>query len=143
MTCRKAQLCGSIALGLYAAAMTIAGNAALAQDVPTATIYSSTKIGNTLSLPTDVGVGENGHIYVVDGGNHQVAVFDKTGQRVNTLGERGEENGQFESPVGLGIGRWRNLRRRQGQPAFTSIHKGWPPPKDDRAGGRRQPRRSC
>ena len=88
MTCRKAQLCGSIALGLYAAAMTIAGNAALAQDVPTATIYSSTKIGNTLSLPTDVGVGENGHIYVVDGGNHQVAVFDKTGRRVNTLGRR-------------------------------------------------------
>ena len=105
MTCRKAQLCGAIALGLYTAAMTIAGNAALAQDIPTATIHSSTKVGNALSLPTDVGVGKNGHIYVVDGGNHQVAVFDKTGQRVNTLGERGEEKGQFESPVGLGIGR--------------------------------------
>ncbi len=104
MTCRKEPTFSTTALSLLAAAVTIAGNVALAQDIPTATIHSNAKVGTTLSLPTDVGVGEKGRIYVVDGGNHQVAVFDSTGQRVDTLGERGGENGQFESPVGLGIG---------------------------------------
>ena len=77
---------------------------ALAQDIPTASFQTTNELGAALSMPTDVGIGENGRIYVVDGGNHQVAVFDATGLRVATLGERGGNEGQFESPVGIGIG---------------------------------------
>jgi len=77
---------------------------ALAQDIPTAPFQTINELGAALSMPTDVGVGEKGRMYVVNGGNHQIAVFDAKGLRVATLGERGAEEGQFESPVGLGIG---------------------------------------
>lgn len=100
MTCRKQTISCAVlsAFGLLAVSL------ASAQDFPTASIENIAELGTTLSMPTDVGTGKDGRIYVVDGGNHQVAVFDATGLRVGTIGERGEEHGQFESPVGLGIG---------------------------------------
>jgi DNA-binding beta-propeller fold protein YncE len=76
----------------------------LAQDIPIALFQSVAEMGTQLSMPSDVGVGRDGFVYVVDGGNHQVGVFDATGLRVGNIGERGGEEGQFESPVGLGIG---------------------------------------
>jgi len=57
-----------------------------------------------LSMPSDVVVGEDGSVYVVDGGNHQVAVFDARGQKRTTLGMLGSAEGQFQSPVGIGLG---------------------------------------
>ena len=83
---------------------TFVASNALAEDIPTVTLKTSMEVGTTLSLPTDVGVGKEGRIYIVDGGNHQNAVFDASGVRVATLGERGTGPGQLESPVGLGIG---------------------------------------
>lgn len=80
------------------------GSHALAQDMPTAPFEMLAEAGTTLTMPSDIGIGGSGRIYVVDGGNHQVAVFDAAGARVATLGERGGEDGYFESPVGLGIG---------------------------------------
>jgi DNA-binding beta-propeller fold protein YncE len=82
----------------------IAGGPSFAQDMPTARFETIAKLGSALSMPSDVDAGESGQIYVVDGGNHQVAVYDSAGQRITTLGERGGKNGQFEDPVGLGIG---------------------------------------
>jgi len=89
---------------IFAAFALLICNPALAQDLPTASFQTISELGAALSMPTDVAVGEKGRIYVVDGGNHQIAVFDAAGLRVATLGERGGENGQLESPVGLGIG---------------------------------------
>ena len=95
---------GSARLGLLACVALMSGGLAMAQDIPTVAYDTTMEMGVALSLPTDVGVGEDGRIYVVDGGNHQVAVFDSLGVRIATLGDLGSEPGQFESPVGLGIG---------------------------------------
>jgi len=100
MTCNKQTILNAV----FAALGLLASNLVLGQDIPTVSFQTIAEFGATLSMPSDVGVGEGGRIYVVDGGNHQVAVFDATGQRVATLGERGGERGQFESPVGLGAG---------------------------------------
>ena len=56
-----------------------------------------------LSMPSDVGVGKGGQVYAVDGGNHQVAVFDAAGSRVTSLGMLGSDDGQLVSPLGIGI----------------------------------------
>ena len=90
--------------GLLACAALMSAGLAFAQDIPTSAFDTTKELGVTLSLPTDVGVGKEGKIYVVDGGNHQVAVFDSLGVRIATLGDLGSEQGQFLSPVGLGIG---------------------------------------
>lgn len=100
MTCNRQTILNTV----FAVLSLIASGLALAQEIPTASFQTIAELGTTLSIPTDVDVGVGGRIYVVDGGNHQVAVFDATGQRVATLGERGGERGQFESPVGLGAG---------------------------------------
>jgi len=60
--------------------------------------------GAELSLPTDVEMGRDAKLYVIDSGNHRVAVFDSTGARVAVFGERGDGDGQLESPVGIGLG---------------------------------------
>ena len=56
----------------------------------------------SLSLPTDVAVGKEGHIYVVDGGNHRIVTFDRNGKYLRTCGGKGTGEGQFNSPVGVG-----------------------------------------
>jgi DNA-binding beta-propeller fold protein YncE len=76
-----------------------------AQDLPTSTFYPSATVGESLAMPSDVVVSPSGQVYVVDGGNHKVAVFDAAGNRVATLGERGSEDGQFESPLGIAVNR--------------------------------------
>lgn len=55
-----------------------------------------------LSLPTDVAVGSDGRIFVVDGGNHRIVVFDHNGKYLNTIGRKGSGEGQFRDPVGIG-----------------------------------------
>jgi tripartite motif-containing protein 2/3 len=56
-----------------------------------------------LLMPSDVATGRDGQAYVVDSGNHQVAVFDRTGTRVTSLGMMGEEEGQLMNPLGIGV----------------------------------------
>ncbi|HEY5642354.1 MAG TPA: NHL repeat-containing protein [Woeseiaceae bacterium] len=56
-----------------------------------------------LSMPSDVDVGRDGHVYVVDSGHHQVAVFDATGARITSLGIQGGEEGQLFNPLGIDV----------------------------------------
>lgn len=58
--------------------------------------------GTALSLPSDVAIGSGGRAYVVDGGNHRVAVFSPAGQFLFAIGRKGEGNGEFRDPVGVG-----------------------------------------
>jgi DNA-binding beta-propeller fold protein YncE len=50
------------------------------------------------NLPRDAVVGSDGLLYVVDGGNFRVQVFDANGKFVKTFGTIGRQSGQFSRP---------------------------------------------
>jgi sugar lactone lactonase YvrE len=50
------------------------------------------------NLPRDVAIGKDGHLYVVDGGNFRVQVFDRDGKFIRTFGSVGRQFGQFARP---------------------------------------------
>lgn len=50
------------------------------------------------NLPRDVAVGKNGELYVVDGGNFRIQVFDHDGKFLRTFGEIGKQLGSFGRP---------------------------------------------
>jgi len=56
----------------------------------------------SLTLPTDVAIGTDGRVYVVDGGNHRLAIFSRNGKHLRSVGRRGSRNGEFLNPVGVG-----------------------------------------
>jgi len=53
-----------------------------------------------LQLPSDVAVHQN-KIYVVDGGNHRIVVYDLQGKFLFSFGSKGNKPGQFNYPVGI------------------------------------------
>jgi len=53
--------------------------------------------------PSDIVIGKDFRIYVLDGVNSQVKVFDEKGAFLFSFGSRGNEKGQFQSPLGLAI----------------------------------------
>jgi DNA-binding beta-propeller fold protein YncE len=50
------------------------------------------------NLPRDVAVGKNGQIYVVDGGNFRVQIFDRNGKYLQSFGSVGKQLGNFARP---------------------------------------------
>lgn len=64
-----------------------------------------------LERPVDVAANESGdRIYVLDAGGinsewHRVVVFDSEGNKINEIGKRGAENGQFNLPNQLVVAR--------------------------------------
>lgn len=50
------------------------------------------------NLPRDAVVGADGLLYVVDGGNFRVQVFDGDGKFIKTFGAIGRQTGQFSRP---------------------------------------------
>lgn len=55
------------------------------------------------SRVTAMAVGENGLLYVVDGQERQIRVFDASGRRVGTIGGRGRGPGELESATRFGV----------------------------------------
>ena len=53
--------------------------------------------------PTYLAIDGNGNIYVADGDNIRVQVFDLQGRFLRKWGTYGEEDGQFSFPMGLAI----------------------------------------
>ena len=53
------------------------------------------------NLPRDIAVGRDGRIYVVDGANFRVQVFESDGAYVNTFGSIGVYPGHFSRPKGV------------------------------------------
>jgi sugar lactone lactonase YvrE len=51
--------------------------------------------------PTDVAVGKNNYIYIMDGVNNRVKVFDKKGVFKFSFGGKGTQNGKFNTPIGI------------------------------------------
>ncbi len=56
-----------------------------------------------LLAPRNVAVGPDGNIYVLDTGNHRVAVFDEQGRQLNAWGEQGGGQGMFNEPWGIAV----------------------------------------
>ena len=53
--------------------------------------------------PSDAAIGPNGDIYLVDGVNHRVVVFDSNGKQKFTFGRQGADKGEFKYPLGIDI----------------------------------------
>jgi DNA-binding beta-propeller fold protein YncE len=60
-------------------------------------------ITHNFSEPSDVSVSEDGHIYVVDGVNNKIKVFNKQGEFVFSFGRKGSRHGEFKFPLGIHI----------------------------------------
>jgi len=67
------------------------------------TISSRGKGDGELNLPRDATLGEDGNLYVVDGGNFRVQVFNQQGDFIKSFGDIGRRGGQFSRPKGIGI----------------------------------------
>lgn len=50
------------------------------------------------NLPRDVAVGKDGRLYVVDGGNFRVQIFDPQGKYLQSFGSVGKQLGNFARP---------------------------------------------
>jgi DNA-binding beta-propeller fold protein YncE len=61
------------------------------------------EIKGEFNKPTDVSVSKNGLIYVVDGVNNQIKVFNSKGEFSNSFGKKGSGKGEFRSPLGIDI----------------------------------------
>ncbi len=63
------------------------------------------EITDQLSQPSDVAVSEDGKIYIVDGVNSKIRVFNHSGQALAAFGSAGSGNGEFRNPLGIDIDR--------------------------------------
>lgn len=56
-----------------------------------------------LALPSDIAIAPGGNIYIVDGGNHRVVVYDSDGTYLRTIGSEGSAEGKFSGPMGITV----------------------------------------
>ncbi len=61
------------------------------------------------NLPRDVAIGKNGQLYVVDGGNFRVQVFDRDGKYLQSFGSVGRQMGNFARPKEIATDRDGNV----------------------------------
>lgn len=61
------------------------------------------------NLPRDVAIGKDGRIYVVDGGNFRVQIFDKNGKYIKSFGSVGKQLGSFARPKEVATDRQGNV----------------------------------
>jgi len=58
-------------------------------------------IAGELNLARDIALGSDGNLYIVDGGNFRVQVFDPDGSFIRQIGSIGVQTGQFSRPKGI------------------------------------------
>lgn len=61
------------------------------------------------NLPRDVAIGRDGRLYVVDGGNFRIVVFDRDGRYLQSFGSVGKQYGQFARPKEIAADREGNV----------------------------------
>lgn len=54
-------------------------------------------------MPTVMAFDEEGHIYVLDSGNHRIQKFDADGRYVATIGNQGQGPGEFQYPQSIDV----------------------------------------
>jgi DNA-binding beta-propeller fold protein YncE len=60
-------------------------------------------IQHKFSEPSDVAVSKSGRIYVVDGVNNRVVVFNREGRQIFSFGKKGAQEGRFLFPLGIHV----------------------------------------
>lgn len=61
------------------------------------------EISDQLNKPSDVSVSNEGLIYVVDGVNHRIKIFNQKGRFVSSFGREGSGRGEFRFPLGIDL----------------------------------------
>jgi DNA-binding beta-propeller fold protein YncE len=54
-----------------------------------------------LVMPTDIAIGKDERIYIVDSGNHRVLCYSRDGKYLFAFGSAGEGDGELLGPVGI------------------------------------------
>jgi hypothetical protein len=54
-------------------------------------------------MPTAMAFDEEGHIYVLDSGNHRIQKFDADGKYMTTIGNQGQGPGEFQYPQSIDV----------------------------------------
>ena len=67
------------------------------------------EITDNLNQPSDVAVSKDGRIYVVNGVNNQIRIFNNDGKFVSAFGTEGAANGEFRNPLGIDIDKSGNV----------------------------------
>lgn len=103
--CFKFNMCNHFLMSVLVIFITVSGIAvASTQGVPTQKYPRVIQIKSqpeiTLTLPSDVAVLKD-KIYLVDGGNHRVVVYDLQGEYLFAFGDEGNKAGQLNYPVGI------------------------------------------
>jgi hypothetical protein len=49
----------------------------------------------------DIGVDDQGNIYVLDAGNHRIQKYGRDGSHLQTIGRKGQGPGEFDTPYGM------------------------------------------
>ena len=62
-------------------------------------------ISGQLNAPSDVSVSKDGRIYIVDGVNNKIRIFNRFGKPLSTFGKKGSGQGEFRFPLGIDIDR--------------------------------------
>ncbi len=60
-------------------------------------------ITHELNQPSEVSVSPKGQVYVLDGVNNKIKIFDKNGKFISSFGRQGKNNGEFSFPLGIDI----------------------------------------
>lgn len=61
------------------------------------------------NLPRDLAIGRDGRLYVVDGGNFRVQIFDRDGKYISSFGKLGKQMGDFARPKEIATDRDGNV----------------------------------
>jgi DNA-binding beta-propeller fold protein YncE len=61
------------------------------------------EISGEFSQPSDVAVSDDGRIYVVDGVNSKIRIFNQRGRALASFGIAGSGDGEFKNPLGIDI----------------------------------------
>jgi hypothetical protein len=72
-------------------------------------LFSFGKEGTGLNAefksPTDIDIDDEGRLWIVDTGNDRVLEYTTTGKYSGAIGKSGSGNGEFESPMGIEVGK--------------------------------------
>ena len=80
--------------------ITEVGSSEMIRHIPVELV---TEIRKDFNQPTEVAIGKKGEIFILDGANNQIKVFNPKWAFVLSIGQAGEGNGEFNHPVGLDI----------------------------------------